>query len=140
MGYRQDLAGSARRHVAAAILLHDHNRPGHAAGDRAIAAYLFGLAGELALKKMMKDSGMRELDNSRRGDDPFYAHFPNIKTLLRDAAHGRRHGELLRHATDNTLFQSWDTSMRYAPTSDIDSRWTGSWKLQAEKLVRDMDL
>jgi hypothetical protein len=140
MPYGKDLAGSARRHIAAATVLHDRNRPGHNAGDRAVAGYLFGLAGELALKKMMIDSGMRELKNSQRVDDPFYAHFPNLRTLLRDSAKGRRQGELLRHATDDTLFQFWDTSMRYAPTKDIDSRWTARWKLQAEKLVGDMEL
>ena len=83
---------------------------------------------------------MREMESSQRIDDPFYAHFPEIKTLLRDTARGRRQGELLRHARDETLFQFWETNMRYAPTREIDAQWVSKWRLQAEKLVRDMVL
>jgi hypothetical protein len=140
MAYGQDMAGSARRHLAAADLLHNSNRPGHKNGDCAVAGYLFGLAGELALKEIMRESGMRELDSTRRQDDPFYAHFPDIKTLVKDSATGRRHGDLIRYAGNDRLFQFWNISMRYAPTNDIDPRWTGLWKTQAETLVQDMGL
>lgn len=139
MPYGQDLAGSARRHLVAASLLHGDDRPGCSPGCKAVAGYLFGLAGELALKQMMKDSGMQRLHTSLKRDDPFYAHFPDLKVLLRNNARGRRQGELIRYASDPKLFQHWDTGMRYAPTGHIDERWTGAWKSQAEKLVHDMN-
>jgi hypothetical protein len=140
MAYGRDLVGSARRHLAAAVLLHVQDRPSHSSGDKAVAGYLFGLAGELALKEMMRDSGMRELAVSQRREDPFYAHFPDIKALLRDHAAGRRHGELLKYANNTSLFQHWDTDMRYAPTRDVSDAWTQRWKSQAENLVSNMDL
>lgn len=140
MAYSQDFADSARRHLCAAIYLHDDREPGTLPGNRAVAGYLFGLAGELALKKMMLDSGMRPRNNARKRDDPFFVHFPNLKTLLRDNAQGRRQGQLIRHANDAKLFQDWDTNMRYAPTVDIGDLRTKEWRSQAEKLVQDMNL
>jgi hypothetical protein len=140
MAYGQDLAGSARRHFTAADRLYDDDRPARSPGSKAVAGYLYGLAGELALKHMMKDSGMRPLEDSQRRDDPFYAHFPQLKTLLRDSALGRRHAELLGHATKNELFQDWHTNMRYAPTTDVQQTWTTLWRDQAKALVDSMDL
>jgi hypothetical protein len=140
MEYSQNLADSARRHLGAAISLHNDNEPGTRPGKRAVAGYLFGLAGELALKKMMSDSGMRPRNNVQKRDDPFYAHFPILRTLLRDNAQGRRQGELMRHANDAKLFQNWDTNMRYAPTKDIRDDWTKQWRSQAEALVQTMNL
>lgn len=140
MPYGQDLAGSARRHLAAAHRLYDADLAGHGPGSKAVAGYLYGLAGELALKQIMRESGMQPLDGTQRRDDPFYAHFPTLRILLRDKAEGRRAAELRRYADNNALFQDWDTGMRYAPTSDIDQRWTERWKSQAETLVADMGL
>jgi len=140
MQYSQDLADSARRHWGAAISLHADNEPGTRPGNRAVAGYLFGLAGELALKKMMSDSGMRPLDDAQKRDDPFYAHFPLLKTLLLNKAKGRRQGALVRHAKDAKLFHDWNTNMRYAPTKDIRDHWTNEWRSQAEALVQAMNL
>lgn len=140
MEYSQDLADLARRHCSAAICLHTDNEPGTRSGNRAVAGYLFGLAGELALKKMMSDSGMRPLDNAQKRDDPFYAHFPLLKTLLLNRAKGRLQGALVRYAKDAKLFHDWDTNMRYAPTRDIRDLWTNEWRSHAEALVNDMNL
>lgn len=140
MAYSQNLTDSARRHLGAAILLHEDLQPGSRRRNRAVAGYLFGLAGELALKRMMLDSGMRRLENGARRDDPFFVHFPLLKTLLLNAAQGRRQGELLRHASNNRLFREWDTAMRYAGTQDIKDSLTDEWRKQAEMLVETMDL
>jgi hypothetical protein len=140
MEYSLNPADSARRHLDAAISLHNDNEPGTQPGNRAVAGYLFGLAGELALKKMMSDSGMRPKDNGQKCNDPFYAHFPILKTLLRDNAQGRRQGELMRYAKDAKLFHDWDTNMRYAPTKDIRDQWTNEWRSQAKALVQTMNL
>jgi hypothetical protein len=140
MAYGQDLAGSARRHLTAATFLHSDTRRGSARGNKAVAGYLFGVAGELALKQMMAESGMQRLDEAEKREDPMFAHFPKLKTFLLDTAQGRRQGELLKYAKDSALFRNWDTKMRYAPTSDITDELTTLWKSQAEALVSDMGL
>lgn len=140
MTYSIDLAGSAHRHWGAAISLLAGEKPGTSLGNMAVAGYLFGLAGELALKKMMSDSGMRPLKTKQKQDDPFYAHFPHLKTLLRNGAKGRLQGTLVRHAIDARLFNNWNVEMRYAPTKEIQEKWTHEWRDQADKLVQAMNL
>lgn len=132
------MARSARRHLRSASNLFDSTAAGDQPGCRAVAGYLFGLSGELAVKELMRLSGMKPLENRR--DDPYYAHFPHLKTLLREAASGRRAGELLKVALDPRLFSNWDTDMRYAPTADIQAQWIAAWKDQAESLVSQMEL
>src|SRR5215471_1273537 len=104
MAYSQDMRKSARRHLKAAQILHVQNGAGDQPGCKAVAGYLFGLAGELALKELMRDSGMTPLTPAERRDDPFFAHFPELKTLL-STAKGRRSGELRRFSEDSSLFQ-----------------------------------
>jgi hypothetical protein len=140
MEYSQNLADAARRHLNAAIVLHIDDEPGTRPGNRAVAGYLFGLAGELALKKIMLNSGMRPLQSMQKRDDAFYAHFPLLKTMLRNQAKGRLQAQLVRYATDAKLFHDWDTIMRYAPTQDIRGQWTDEWRSQAEALVQAMNL
>jgi hypothetical protein len=138
MPYSQDLAKSARRHLTAAGYLYADEKPGTRPGNRAVAGYLFGLAGELALKRIMQQRGIRQLPEAEKSEDPMFAHFPRLKTLLRDSLEGRRHADLLKYARDSGLFREWDTKMRYAPTTDIPENLTVLWKSQAEALVDDM--
>jgi hypothetical protein len=139
MAYRQDLSNSARRHLRAADELCGLTSGGAQPGCKAGAGYLFGLSGELAIKAMMRDSGMKPLTADRRRDDPFYAHFPELKLRLLAILEGRRSGELRIIAETKALFQNWDTDMRYAPTADIDNAWIESWKTSAHDLVNRMD-
>lgn len=139
MAYSQNLMVSARRHLHSASLLFGSESAGSQPGAKAVAGYLFGLSGELALKEIMRMSGMRPLQPADRRNDPFYAHFPELKTLLRDSAKGRRSGELRRLAENSNLFQNWDTEMRYAPTSEIQESWIRTWKQSAEELIKLMD-
>jgi hypothetical protein len=138
MAYRQDISNSARRHLRAADELYGATSGGSQPGCRAVAGYLFGLSGELAIKAMMRDSGMRPLTADRRRDDPFYAHFPDLKVRLLASLVGRRSGQLRIIAETRALFQNWDTDMRYAPTADIDHAWIESWKTSAHDLVDRM--
>ncbi len=108
-------------------------------GCSAVAGYLFGLSGELAVKAIMRDSGMTPLTADRRRDDPFHAHFPELKSRLLDTLAGRRSGELRKIAEAAALFQNWNTDMRYAPTADIATAWVESWKTNAHDLVTRMD-
>jgi hypothetical protein len=139
VAYQQNLAGSARRHLRAAQVLYDEDRAGTQPGCRAVAGYLFGLAAELAIKEMMRTSGIKPLTEQERRDDPFFAHFPELKTLLLNNVKGRRSAELKRLAENATLFQYWATDMRYAPTEGIKDRWVADWKASAEHLVNRMD-
>jgi len=135
MAYGKDFAKSARRHLCAADELVALQSGGSQPGCRAVAGYLFGLSGELALKEIMRDSGMSPLAPSSRKDDPFWAHFPRLKSLLVDQAKGRRSDELKKIAEEPSLFQHWDIDMRYAPTKDIKDRWVMTWQRSARELV-----
>lgn len=92
------------------------------------------------MKQMMRESGIRELDANDRRSDPFYAHFPDVKSLMLEKIQGRWHSTLRRIAEDSSLFQNWDTDMRYAPTTDIRDAWVAAWKRSAEELVGRMDV
>lgn len=138
MAYSQDMRVAARRHFRAAQVLYRQAGSGDQPGCKAVAGYLFGVAGELAVKKLMLDCGMRPSQESERRDDPFFAHFPALKKML-GLGSGRRSGELRKVSEDVGLFQNWDTKMRYAPTKDIDARWVDAWKASAERLIDWME-
>jgi len=136
MVYTQDVRTAARRHFRAAQVLYGQAGPGDQPGCKAVAGYLFGIAGELAVKELMRASGMMPSGVDRR-DDLFFAHFPALKTMLA-TAQGRRAGELRRLSEDPRLFQNWDIAMRYAPTKDISANWVEAWKASAEELIDRM--
>ncbi len=140
MAYGQDLSNSAKRHLRAADELCELTSGGAQPGCKSVAGYLFGLAGELAVKAMMRESGIMPLAAERRRDDPFYAHFPELKSRLLDRLAGRRSGELRKIVENAALFNSWDTGMRYASTSEIVPAWVEAWKVSAHDLVARMDL
>jgi hypothetical protein len=122
----------------AAIALYEQTGAGRQPGCRAVAGYLFGIAGELAVKEMMRSSGIHPRQVNDRQDDPFFAHFPKLKTLLRLAS-GRRAGELRGISGNDSLFQNWDIVMRYAPTRDVQPEWVDRWKAHASSLVQQME-
>lgn len=138
MAYSQDMRKAARRHLKAAQILHGQTGAGDQPGCRAVAGYLFGLAGELAVKALMRDSGMNPLPPEQRRDDPFFAHFPDLRKML-STAKGLRSGELRRFSEDSDLFQNWNVAMRYAPTKDINAVWVEKWKVSAEQLIERME-
>jgi hypothetical protein len=138
MAYSQDMRKAAHRHLRAAQILHGQAGAGDQPGCKAVAGYLFGLAGELAVKELMRYSGMNPLPLADRRDDPFFAHFPELKRML-STAKGRRSVELRRFSEDSNLFQNWDIAMRYAPTKDINANWVETWKVSAERLIERME-
>lgn len=134
MPYSLDLAASARRHFGAAEHLNDaETRPRR----QDVAGYLYGIACECALKQIMRESGIRPIADRR--SDPFYAHFPELKTLLRDSIQGRRAGELRQFAEDGRLMNEWDVTMRYAPARDVTPRLVERWQKDAHRLVHAME-
>jgi len=139
MAYGKDFRQAAHRYLRAGQSLFADGTPGARPGSQAVAGYLFGLAGELAVKQLMRKSGMKPLPEDQRRDDPFYSHFPSLKSMLNANAHGRRAGVLRAIAENSSLFQFWDTDMRYAPTSDIPIDRVSAWKESAEELVGRME-
>lgn len=139
MAYSHNYQIAARRHFKAAEMLYAQNAGGAQPGAKAVAGYLYGLAGELAVKQMMIQSGMRPLESDQRRDDPFYKHFPELKTFLQSAANGRRSGELLSMARTAQIFQEWSTDMRYAPTLEVSAGRVDGWQRDAKKLIGQME-
>jgi hypothetical protein len=136
MAYSRNFNNSAIRHLEAADHLEQAPPPN---GRPDVAGYIYGVAAECALKEIMFTSGMRELATDRRRDDPYYAHFPTLKTLLRDQASGRRQSVLKRYSSDVKFMEEWSTEMRYAPSRDVPACQITLWKGQARKLVDEMN-
>jgi hypothetical protein len=139
MTYSHNYQISARRHLKAAEALCALNTGGAQPGAKAVAGYLYGLTGELAVKQMMIQSGMRPLANDQRRNDPYYKHFPELKTFLLDAATGRRSGELLQMARNARIFRGWNTDMRYAPTQEVLAVRVDGWQQDAKMLIDQME-
>ena len=134
MAYTMNLVDAARRHLDAANCLHDCEPP---CRRRDVAGYLYGIAAECALKEIMRRS--HNWRQRERNDDPFYAHFPHLKTMLRDTAEGRHAGVLRRFAEDTAFMNQWDIAMRYAPRTDITDRLIQDWKAHAKKVIDAME-
>lgn len=132
------LENSARRHLRAAEELHAIGTAGAQPGCKAVAGYLFGLAGELAVKQMMREAGIQELPPQQRRQDPYYAHFPQLKSLLSDQLNGRRSGPLMAVVASDQLFRNWTTEMRYSHTQEINERHVTEWCSEAKHLVGQM--
>lgn len=135
MAYTLDLPSAARRHRDAAVML-DQDPP---AGKRDVAGYLYGIAAECALKELMRKAGIRPLPPESRRDDPFFLHFPELKTALRDHVAARGHAALRRHAENSALMAEWDTSMRYTRGPEVLSKPLARWRDQALALVQEME-
>ena len=100
-----------------------------------MAGYLYGVAAECALKAMMDEAGLRPLGSDQRRDDPFYAHFPALKTLLRDVSSSRGASALRKYIENDNFMSQWNTDMRYCKGSDIKAAWIERWREQAKDIV-----
>src|SRR5579872_4073477 len=117
MPYSIDMKAAARRHLEAAekLLSGGHRRD--------VAGYLYGIAAECAVKAMMIEAGMRPVSETRTAGDPFFAHFPDLRSILRDRLTGRRGTPLARLVHDDRFLNNWATRMRYAPSREIRDEW-----------------
>ena len=138
MVYSTDFGKSARRHLLAANILYGQDHEDRVP-CQAVAGYLFGIAGELAVKQLMRASGIQPLPAGERREDPFFCHFPELKSRLASRIQGRRAGELRTIADNQELFAGWDVSMRYAPTSEVSGKPIAKWKVSAKELVQTME-
>jgi hypothetical protein len=128
MVFATDMPTAARRHLQAAEKLSGGHR-------RDVAGYLYGIAAECAIKAMMIEAGFRPSSDSARRDDPFYEHFPKLRTMLRDALQGRRGTPLINFIENDRFMNQWSTRMRYSHGRDIQDQWISSWAAQARQAV-----
>ena len=99
------------------------------------AGYMFGFAGECRLKSAMIKVGIRPLPNERRMEDPFRAHFPELKALMLDTGAGSRISATVNALLSNGGFMTeWDTDMRYAKSGSVDQPTTQRWQSGVEQL------
>lgn len=138
MAYTFDLVNSARRHLAAGDRL-SGDPEHHRKRDLGVAGYLYGLAAECALKQLMREGGVARLPEAQKREDPYFAHFPELKAMLRDRIEGRRAAALLSIAKDDALMNGWDVRMRYAPNDEIQQDHVRKWRDQATKLVNKVE-
>lgn len=125
MAYEHDLPAAAHRHLDAGNKLQENGR-------RDVAGYLFGLSAECAVKAMAA-----RIPTARQ-DDIFYAHFPELRTLVLDRVQGRRAQSLLRLLEHDGFMNQWHVSMRYARSSDLENKPVESWQEQARDAVNLM--
>lgn len=124
--YPHDLPRAAHRTLEAAEMLAHTARVD-------VAGYLYGLAAEFAVKHMSTQIP------SARGDDVFYAHFPELRTLLRDRLQGRRGAMLLRYIEGSAFMNNWHVRMRYSSGREIKAEWVEQWGQQARDVVNAME-
>jgi hypothetical protein len=132
MAFTHDLPAAARRHLQAADMLCAD--PGH---RKDVAGYLYGIAAECAIKQMVIPLPMSADQNKKAIE---YAHFPDLRTLLRDALQGRHPNVTLlsRFVLNDSFMNNWHISMRYADARQIRDEWVKAWQEQAKAAVGAM--
>ena len=125
MAFDHNLPKAAFRNLEAAEILANGTR-------RDVAGYLYGIAAECAVKAMVED-----VPHLRR-DEIFFAHFPELRTLLRDALGRRTPRPLLAFIQDDSFLNNWNVKMRYADARQILDKWVTTWAEQARHAVNAM--
>ena len=127
MPHTPNLRASARRHMEAGDRLNGGDR-------RDVAGYLFGIAAECAIKAMIAEAGWRPLAQHKTLGDPFYMHFPELKTWMSDHI-GNRISSPLKSFVQPSFMHNWTTRMRYTDGKEIAPRWIDDWASQAKSAV-----
>lgn len=129
MTFAVDMPAAARRHLEAANTLFAGSR-------KDVAGYLFGLAAECAVKAMMHDAGVKSVSaTENRREDPYFAHFPELRTMLRDGLKGRIGSPLATFVNSDAFMNTWSTKMRYSHGKDIAPAMIQKWSEQAHQAV-----
>lgn len=98
-----------------------------AAPDRTTAGYLYGIAAECAVKALFRNIPWTT-DNK---DGVVYAHFPQLKTKLRDAISGRGASQLARF-TDQRFLEGWAIDIRYSDGTSPTDATLEKWRSDSE--------
>src|SRR5262245_47582883 len=125
MAFTTDLPAAARRHLDAAEKLVTQRRAD-------VAGYLYGIAAECAVKAMVQEVP------ALRQHDILFAHFPELRTLLRDALQGRMAKPLAIFINDDAFMNNWNIRMRYTDGRQVRSEWITTWTEHARRIVNTM--
>jgi hypothetical protein len=128
MAFNVDMRAAAVRHLQAAEILNKGPR-------RDVAGYLYGLAAECAVKALMSGAGFWSRRTLSRRDDPFYAHFPELRTLVIDSPALRRSAPLMNLLSPNSFMNNWSIDMRYSEARQVRTDWVDRWAIQAREAV-----
>lgn len=128
MAYSVDMVAAARRHFEAGNMLAETKRSD-------VAGYIYGLAAECAIKSMLVQVGLRPASDHKTANDPFFAHFPELRTLLRDKLAGRRSTSLSNLVQSDSFFNNWSTKMRYSDGKSIEKKQVAIWAAQARSAL-----
>ena len=82
---------------------------------------------------------MRTLPPQHDKDAILYAHFPELRTLLRDALGGRNVKPLWTFLFNDEFMNNWHVAMRYADAKQVRSEWVDAWQKQAKDAVGAME-
>lgn len=106
-------ADAAHRHFADALLLQEEERLPN-------ADQLFGLAAECALKAALHGLGLLTLTPSGMPEHrPYQAHVEEFWTMATALLADRVGGRWLSHLGQDTPFQDWSISQRYARADQV---------------------
>jgi hypothetical protein len=125
MDYEIDLAASAKRHFADGDSLLRAKSSQH-------AGYHFGFAAECALKSVLFTHNVPR--RSDRRSDPFWAHFPELRTLLVRDGKGRLPRRLYDVISHGAFLQFWDTDIRYAANHSVSADRASAWRKHADEI------
>lgn len=129
MAFTHSLPDAARRHLRAA----DELERGH---RRDVAGYLYGIAAECAVKQMAISLRISD-EHSKKAIH--YAHFPDLRTMLRDTFQGRSARGLWAFVVHDAFMNNWSIAMRYADAKQIRGEWVDAWRDQARRVVGVME-
>lgn len=135
--YPTNVKAAAKKHWYAAEALYTNQAAGN--NNKAVAGYLYGLAGECGLKQLMWACGHRPDEDGKCKDHPFYAHFPAIKKGLSALLATRMDSKLNTILSRSGLMQNWDTQMRYSAPGAIADRDVARWKEDAQFILKKME-
>lgn len=96
------------------------------------AGYHFGYAAECAIKSTLYRHGIPRRENRR--NDPYWAHFPELRTFLIRDGKGRLPQKLYDPIAHSSFMQYWDTDIRYAKNGSVQERRAMSWREQADRI------
>ena len=125
MIYNIDLIASANRHYRDGETL-------LAAKSAQHAGYHFGFAAECAIKSVLFRHNLPRREAHRA--DPYWAHFPQLRTLLIRDGQGRLQQKLYSVIAHGSFMQNWDTDMRYASDRSVDEPRATRWRDQANEI------
>jgi hypothetical protein len=125
MAYRIDFSASAKRHWLDAEMLLKSKRA-------QCAGYHYGYAAECVLKSVLYIHHLPRREDRR--NDPYWAHFPELRTLLIRDGRGRLPQKLYQLIAQASFTQYWDTDIRYATDHAVDEDRANLWRKQAETI------